>query len=252
MNKIALVATGIMLASSASAFAHSNDARQAEQWNKIDPAVQERLALIASGPRASMQRMCNDCSQIQNIEHFPSITPTTAWPGVGPRVGADEPVDARNEALAEAFEQFTDFSALRKRHLPYDTVCKRCRRTHRVMASAARAFSELYLPGRITATFEEVRAQVTSCTTCDLTLAGARSWKVFFDSNGSLVPGAYCLHHARALSRRCLDMENGRLENCYILEAPKAVSTTQIACPQCSNPTPPGLRGLCQACTRGV
>ncbi len=37
MNKIALIATGIMLASSASAFAYSStDARQSEQWNKIE------------------------------------------------------------------------------------------------------------------------------------------------------------------------------------------------------------------------
>ena len=36
MNKVALIAAGILAASSASAFAHSNDARQSEQWNKIE------------------------------------------------------------------------------------------------------------------------------------------------------------------------------------------------------------------------
>lgn len=36
MNKIVLIAAGILAATSASVFAHSNDARQAEQWNKIE------------------------------------------------------------------------------------------------------------------------------------------------------------------------------------------------------------------------
>jgi ferredoxin-NADP reductase len=36
MKTVALIAAGILAAASASAFAHSNDARQTEQWNIIE------------------------------------------------------------------------------------------------------------------------------------------------------------------------------------------------------------------------
>ena len=36
MNKITLIAAGMLAASSVNALAHSYDARQAEQWNKIE------------------------------------------------------------------------------------------------------------------------------------------------------------------------------------------------------------------------